>query len=152
MKNEKNENEIIDAEELFQNSCGEAEELVKDPGKVDKLLKRLDRKLRKGPKLLKALACIPQMGMLVNSYFRGEYTEIPVGVLTAIVGVLVYFVAPIDAIPDLLPFGVGLVDDAAVATGAMYLIRNDLDEYMAWRVSQGLDEEETFIEAETVLE
>lgn len=151
MKNENNENEIIDAEELFQNSCGEAEEMLKDPGKIDKLLKRLERKLRGVPKLGDALAYIPKMALLVNSFIRREYTEVPVGIITAIIGVLVYFVSPIDAIPDFIP-GVGLLDDAAVAGGALYLVKNDLDEYMTWRVNTGLDEPEIIVEAETALE
>ena len=152
MSEKKYEGEIINAEELFQSSCEDAEKIVNDPGKIDKLLKRLARKLQKGPKLLKALAYIPQMGMLVNSFVRHEYTEIPVGILIAIVGVLAYFVSPIDAIPDYLPFGIGLVDDAAVATAAMYLIKSDLDEYMAWRASRGLGDEECFMPDNVVLE
>ena len=91
------------------------------------------------------------MGMLVNSWCRREYTEVPIGIITAIIGVLVYFVSPIDAIPDFIP-GIGLMDDAAVAGGALYLVKNDLDEYMTWRINTGLDEPEIFVETETVLE
>jgi len=143
-----NYNENYDTEEIFQDSLQEAQELMKDKGKIDKLLKRLERKLHGIPKLGDALTYIPKMGMLVNSYFRGDYTEVPVGIITAIIGVLVYFVSPIDAIPDCIP-GVGYLDDAAVASGSLYLVKNDLDEYMAWRIRIGLDEDNILEEDET---
>lgn len=151
MKNEKYENGIIDAEELFQGSYEEAQEIIQDRGKVEKLLKRLERKLQGVPKLGNALAYVPKMGLLVNSWLKGEYTEVPVGILAAVIGVLIYFVAPIDAIPDFIP-GIGLLDDAAVAGGALYLVKSDLDEYMEWRAGKGLDGEEFIVDAEAVLE
>ncbi len=143
-------NEIINAEKIFRGNCREAQKLISDPGKVDKLLKRLERKLRNIHGLGNTLSRIPQMGMLINSYFRKEYTEIPVGIITAVIGVLIYFVSPIDAIPDFLPGG--YLDDAAVTAGALRLMKSDLDEYMAWRVSVGLDDEEFIAPADAVLE
>ena len=144
-------NENFDTEEIIQDSLQKAEALMKNQGKIDKLLKRLERKLHLIPKLGDALAYVPKMGMLINSYFRGDYTEVPVGIITSIIGVLVYFVSPIDAIPDCIP-GIGYLDDAAVVSGSLYLVKNDLDEYMAWRIRIGLDEEETLMETETAIE
>ena len=151
MKDNYDENDMIDAEELFQDSYQEAEKMLKNPSQINKLLKRLERKLQGIPKLGDALAYIPKMALLLNSVIRKEYTEVPVGIITAIIGVLVYFVSPIDAIPDFIPV-IGLLDDGAVAGGALYLIKNDLDEYMAWRINTGLDDPEVIAEAETVLE
>ena len=115
--------------------------MLEDPGKIDRLLKRLEKKLRKIPSLKKlgeSLAYVPKMGMLLNSWIRKDYTDIPIGSIVAIIGALAYFVLPIDVIPDIPP--VGYIDDAAVVTGALYLIKSDLDEYMRWRVQVGLDE------------
>ena len=149
-----NETEInfddIDTEELFQDSYEKAQDMIQDRGKAEKLLKRLERKLQNSSKLGKALAYIPKMGMLINSWLKGEYSEIPIGTLAAVIGVLIYFVSPIDAIPDFFP-GIGLLDDAAVTSGALYLIKSDLDEYMNWRESEGLDED-FIIETECDLE
>ncbi len=131
-------NVIINAEELFQSNYNDAQELIESPDKVDKLLKRLERKLQQVPKLGGALAYIPKMGLMVNSFFRKQYTEVPIGIITAIIGVLLYFVSPIDAIPDFIP-GIGLLDDAAVASASLCLVKSDLDEYMEWRLRTGLD-------------
>lgn len=134
-------NEMIDIEGFFQDSYQEAQEMVTQPGEVDNLMKKLVKKLQDVPKLGSALAYIPKMALMVNSFIRGDYKEIPVGIITAIIGVLIYFVSPIDAIPDFIP-GVGLLDDAAVTSGSLYLVKNDLDEYMHWRKVTGMDEDE----------
>ena len=135
-------NEIIDAEELFQENYREAEKMLNHPDKIDRMLKRLEKKLQGLPKLGGALAYIPKMGMLINSYIRGQYTDVPIGTIIGVIGVVMYFVLPIDAIPDFVP-GVGYLDDAAVASGSLYLVKNDLDEYMRWRVLTGLDPDES---------
>ena len=48
---------------------------------------------------------------IVGDWATGKYTEIPTGAIIAIIGLL-YFVSPIDLIPDFLPRG--LIDDAVV--------------------------------------
>lgn len=133
---------VIYAEELFQENCRKAEEMLNHPDKVDKLLKRLEKKLQGMPTLGKELACIPQLGMLINSFIKRQYTDIPTGLVIIAIGVVLYFVLPFDIIPDFIP-GIGHLDDATVAMAAMYLIKNDLDEYMKWRVEKGLDKPET---------
>jgi uncharacterized membrane protein YkvA (DUF1232 family) len=45
-----------------------------------------------------------------------------------IIGALVYFVSPIDAIPDLTPV-VGYIDDAAVIAAAVARLGHALDRY-----------------------
>lgn len=134
--------EIIDAEEIFQENYHEAEKMLNHPDKIDRMLKRLEKKLKGLPKLGGALAYIPKMGMLINSYIRGQYTDVPIGTIVGVIGVVMYFVLPIDAIPDFVP-GVGYLDDAAVANGSLYLVKNDLDEYMRWRAFTGLDADES---------
>ncbi len=135
-------NEIINAEEIFQENYQEAEKMLNHPDRIDRMLKRLEKKLKGLPKLGGALAYIPKMGMLINSYIRGQYTDVPIGTIVGVIGVVMYFVLPIDAIPDFVP-GVGYLDDAAVASGSLYLVKNDLDEYMRWRVLAGLDADES---------
>lgn len=137
-----NNNEFINAEEFFQGNCQKAEKMLAHPDKIDRMLKRLEKKLQGLPKLGGALAYIPKMGMLINSYIRGQYMDVPIGTIIGVIGVVMYFVLPIDAVPDFVP-GVGYLDDAAVASGSLYLIKGDLDEYMRWRVLIGLDSDES---------
>ncbi len=130
---------VINAGELFAGKRREAENMASRPDQVEHLLKRLEKKLRSIPKLGGELASIPRLGMLINSWIRGDYKEIPIGSIFAALAAVIYFVSPIDFIPDAIPF-VGHLDDAAVAGLVLQMIKSDLAEYMEWRQKIGLDE------------
>lgn len=129
---------VINAEELFAGKRREAEEMASHPDKVEHLLKRLESKLRSVPKLGGALSAVPQLGMLINSWIRGDYKEIPIGSIFAALAAVIYFVSPVDFIPDVIPV-IGHLDDAAVVGLVLHMIKTDLDEYMEWRQIVGLD-------------
>ena len=46
---------------------------------------------------------------------------------------LIYFVSPIDIIPDSIP-AIGYFDDAAVVAACWKLVESDIEEYEKWRV------------------
>lgn len=113
-----------------------AKELLKDQDKMEQFLARLERKMDLVPIVGGLLSSIPALISLVRAYIRREYTAIPLGSMIAVVGTLLYFLSPIDLIPDAIP-GVGYVDDAAVVVGAIRLMRDDINEYKAWREKNG---------------
>jgi len=73
---------------------------------------------------------------MVRAAVTGRYRRLPRRALVAAVAGLVYFLDPLDAIPDFLPV-VGLVDDAAVLAWIVSRVRGDLDEFLAWEAEQG---------------
>lgn len=109
-----------------------AEEVLKDEDKTEEILNRTEKKLRVIPKLGKTLAMIPTMVSMVRSYIKKEYKEIPIGTIISTLSAIIYFLSPIDIIPDFIP-GAGLIDDAAVVAACLALINTDLDEYRLWR-------------------
>jgi uncharacterized membrane protein YkvA (DUF1232 family) len=56
---------------------------------------------------------ITTLSRMVKAYFTGEYRIIPWVSIIKIIAVLIYFISPIDVIPDFLPF-IGLTDDLAL--------------------------------------
>ena len=74
---------------------------------------------------------IPLFISLVKSYVKKEYREIPLGTIVAIVAALIYFLAPIDVIPDFIP-GFGFVDDASIIAFCFLSCKHDLDNYRKW--------------------
>ena len=82
------------------------------------------------------MAAVPGMISLVKSYVKKEYTELPIGSIVAIISALLYFVSPIDIIPDTIP-GVGHLDDTAVIAACLLLVGSDVEEYLAWREATG---------------
>ena len=66
----------------------------------------------------------------------GRYRRLPRRSLIAAVAALIYFLDPLDAIPDFIPV-IGFVDDAAVLAWVVSRVRKDLDEFLAWEAGEG---------------
>jgi uncharacterized membrane protein YkvA (DUF1232 family) len=68
---------------------------------------------------------------LIRAYASGDYRRLPWKSLLSVVGVLIYFVSPIDFIPDFLPI-VGLTDDLALILWLFRTLSNDLTDFSQW--------------------
>ncbi len=133
--------EVLSEKEVqrrFEQSKKKAKKLIQDKDKMDVFLERLEKKLALVPVVGEALSELPVLVSLVKAYINKRYTNIPIGSIIAIVGALIYFLSPIDLIPDLLP-AIGLVDDAAVIALALKLVHDDVAEYKAWRDANQLN-------------
>lgn len=74
---------------------------------------------------------IKRLGRLVRAYANGSYREISVGNIAMVVGAILYFVTPLDLIPDAIP-GAGLVDDATVFAFVLARLDIELAQFAAW--------------------
>ncbi|QXI39726.1 YkvA family protein [Pseudomonas xantholysinigenes] len=90
---------------------------------------------RKGPKLGQLREDLGLMQALCLAWWRGEYRAVSPKALVTIVAGLLYFVSPLDAIPDWL-LGVGLLDDIAVLGWVLKTVADELARFKAWRASQ----------------
>ena len=113
-----------------------AEKILNDHDKFERFLQRLEKKLKVIPKAGDKLAKVPIMASLIRSFVKKEYTDVPIGSIIAIISALIYFVSPIDILPDALPI-VGLIDDAIVIAVCLKLVESDIDEYAGWREDNG---------------
>ena len=120
----------------FDSSKKKAEEMLGDEDKMERFLQRLERKMKVFPLVGEQLSYIPVMASLIRSYVKKEYTDIPIGIIVSVLGALIYFVSPVDLIPDVLP-GIGLLDDAAVVGIALIGVKDDVEEYRRWREVNG---------------
>lgn len=68
---------------------------------------------------------------LVTAWMAGTYTKIPYQSIILMVAALIYFVNPLDLIPDFLVLW-GLVDDAVVLSFVAKSVHKDLEEFRAW--------------------
>ena len=90
---------------------------------------------RKGPKLGQLREDLRLMQSLCLAWWRGEYRAISPKALVTIVAGLLYFVSPLDAIPDWL-LGVGMLDDIAVLAWVLKTVDDELAAFRAWRNRQ----------------
>jgi len=120
------------AKEALESGYAEAEEILQDIDKTERLLQRAEQKLKVVPIVGTQLAAVPTMISLIRSFIKKEYTDIPIGSIMAAVSAVAYVVSHIDLIPDFVPVA-GYLDDALVVTAALKLIQSDIDEYETWR-------------------
>ncbi|MBQ1579922.1 MAG: DUF1232 domain-containing protein [Firmicutes bacterium] len=118
--------------ELLARFAIQAEELVKDPSKVEELLQQLEEKLNTIPAVGEGLSKVPLMISMIRAYITKEYTEVSPKVVASMLCAVLYLVKGRDIIRDDIPV-VGLVDDIAVAGAAFMLSEKELDAYAAWR-------------------
>ena len=127
------------AKEALQNFAGQAEELIKDPSKIEELLQQLEEKLKEVPTVGEGLSRLPLMISMIRSYITKEYTEISPKVIITLVAAIIYLLKGKDVIPDNIPV-VGYADDLAVFVAAFMLDEAELNAYAQWRKEKGLAE------------
>lgn len=104
-----------------------AEEYINDREKTRNLLDQAAKKAKKQGPLDKIWDDIQLMFGLLGDWLSGTY-KVSTGTILAILGAVIYFVTPIDAIADFIPV-LGWMDDAAVFTLVINQIRAELDRY-----------------------
>lgn len=113
----------------------EAKEILQDESKVDELIKKVIKSLDNIPVIGKFFADVPTLCLIAKDYVQGNYKEIPLATMVMIVVALVYFISPIDIIPDFIPV-IGQMDDAIVIALAVGTAHNEIAKYKEWK---GLD-------------
>lgn len=73
---------------------------------------------------------------LIRAYAGGSYRQVSAKALLMIVAAIVYFVSPIDLIPDFI-LGLGLIDDATVLAWTIRACAADLASFIEWEDSGG---------------
>jgi len=114
----------------------ESEKTYQDPDKLADLLLNLEKKLKTVPEIGSYLAKLPILIALIRDYASHDYLEAPRGTIIAVIAALIYFITPIDAIPDSIPIA-GLFDDGVVLTICTILVSVDIEAYNEWRIKNG---------------
>src|SRR5690606_29734410 len=65
---------------------------------------------------------------MVKACVTGEYKELPIRSLVLVVAALIYFVMPLDAIPDFIPI-VGMLDDVTIILAISRSIADDVRKF-----------------------
>ena len=124
------------AKEALNSFKEQAEELLKNPPKLEELLQQLEEKMKEVPMAGDALSRIPLMIDMIRSYITREYTAVSPKVIATLVAAIIYLVTGKDLIPDNVPV-VGYADDLAVFAAAFLIDEPELKAYAQWREENG---------------
>lgn len=116
----------------YKKAKSKAEDYAKDPEKLSDLIDKASKKAngKQGPLdaiWLQLMACF----RLIKAYAKGTYRDIPWSSLVMLVAAVIYFVMPIDLIPDFI-VGFGLLDDAALLGWTVKKFSADIDAFIEW--------------------
>ena len=135
--------EKVERSSFFRSARARAAEYIRNPGELNRLLDQATQKVyrRQGPfsEIRDSLAASFRM---LRAYAGGSYRVIPTASLLSIIAAIIYFVMPIDSIPDFI-LGLGLLDDAALLSLVLSSVRIDLERFVAWEKQAGGEQTET---------
>ena len=124
---------------FFKKFLASAEGYIKQPTRLKKLLtdayEKASEKKELGTLAHEAWDTLQSLFRLIKLSISGEYTELPASTVVAAVAVLLYFLSPIDLIPDFIPV-LGLLDDMALVAWFSTSIKHELDKFHAWEAAK----------------
>jgi uncharacterized membrane protein YkvA (DUF1232 family) len=124
---------------FFTTALQKAALLAGKPGRLLLLLSRLAVKLRtinwtkisRGDVKEKIFV----IGRLIKAYAQGKYTKIPWKTALILIAAIIYFVNPLDLVPDLIPVA-GLADDFGILLWVYNSLNHEIDKFLSWEQSQ----------------
>ena len=120
----------------YGNSKAKAADYLQSKDKLAGLIDKASRKATgKQGRLKDVWGSLLSFFRLVRAYVNGSYRQISTQSLLTIIAALVYFVSPIDLIPDFI-LGFGLIDDATVLAWTIRACAADLASFIAWENSE----------------
>ena len=127
--------ENVESSPSFKSAKDKASEYANDADKLNGLLDKAARKAnsKKGP-LSEVWDSLMTCLRLLRAYAIGEYRDIPWASLISIIASIIYFVMPVDLIPDFI-IGFGFIDDAALLGWIISAVKNDIDSFIEWEAT-----------------
>ncbi len=124
---------------LFKKFLNTAEGYIRQPTRMKKLLtdayEKATEKNDVGTLAHEAWETLQTMFRLIKASMSGEYTGVPGTTVAAAVAVLVYFLSPIDLIPDFIPV-LGLLDDVALVAWFSTTLKGEMDKFHEWELTR----------------
>lgn len=106
--------------------------LAKDPELVASLLKTASTKAAKHQEQIRSLRTnLFGLIRLLKAWAGGRYQKVPWPTLVMAVSGILYFLNPMDLIPDFI-VGAGYIDDATVLGLVLKAIKHDVKDFVAW--------------------
>ena len=125
-------------ESSIKEYISKAKKIINDDEKLKKLIEDVLKKLKEISSDKKTSAKLNDSLRLfiriIHAYTSKEYTYVPWKTICLIVAGLIYFIYPVDLIPDFIPVS-GLIDDVALIAWIYESIQDDIEKFLEWEKS-----------------
>ncbi|WP_055149729.1 YkvA family protein [Jiulongibacter sediminis] len=126
---------------FFKNSMGKAGRISRNAGSLLALLKNALNKTQElgvGGAFDSIREKVVTLGKLLKAYASGQYRDIELKNLIIMIASLVYFLSPIDLVPDFLPL-LGYADDIALLTYVLRSVAEEVEKFELWEMNKDLN-------------
>ena len=133
MENDKVGFSLKDIYKRFKASRTKASELFNDEKKAKSTIDLAFKKANTNKDDLQGIwGQLQTLMSLVRDYYNGVYREVPGSSIIAILAGLLYFLSPIDLVPDFI-VALGFMDDVFIIGLVVKQVSKDLDKYREWK-------------------
>ena len=121
----------------YRAALARAGKLLKHPSKLNQLVRESIQKTERldSGRLAKFRDALYTTFRLVKAFSSGQYRQVSWYNLVLMVAALVYFVAPIDMIPDFI-IGAGLLDDAMLLSWTLKQVAMEIERFTDWETQE----------------
>lgn len=126
---------------FYSNSMKKASRMSTNTVGILQLLKNVLSKIQKdgrGTVLESIFGKVVSLGKLLKYYATGQYRDIELKNIVIIITAFVYFLSPIDLVPDFIPM-LGFADDIALITFVFNSVATELEKFEVWLLNQNLN-------------
>ncbi len=126
---------------FYSNSYKKATRMSGNASSILNLLKNVFSKIKDmGPGILadELKKKVLTLGSLLKNYAIGTYREVEVKNILVILAALLYFLSPIDLVPDFLPI-LGFADDVALLSFVFNSIKQEIEKFELWELNKNLN-------------
>lgn len=133
----------------FESAKRKAESYVGDKQKTKKLIQDAFKKAKKNKdSLSKVWDELQALIRLIRAWVKGKY-KTPWKTILFSIAALIYFVNPLDFIPDFIPV-FGFLDDATIIAFVIKSIRTDILKFLEWEKSENGIQDVEIIEEDII--
>ncbi len=119
----------------FRNSYSQARELLSDRERLSNTLDRAFKKVvnieGEDSEIQRVVNKVKLFIRMIRSYIEGEYREVPWKTIVIMVAGLIYFINPLDLVPDFIP-GLGYLDDITIILWIFKSVEDDILHYQEY--------------------
>ncbi|HOY40843.1 MAG: DUF1232 domain-containing protein [Chitinophagales bacterium] len=119
-------------QKIFDNLYKKAERIITSDSKVSELLDEVFLKIGESSEVFyKVQDSVIALSRMLSAWMKGDYRNISTKSIIAVVAALIYFVNPLDLIPDFIPV-IGQLDDIFVLGYLIKTLNKEIERFMAW--------------------
>ena len=116
----------------FNSAYNKAKKLITNPAGISVLIYEVGKKLVSNKSSVKDIKKdLSVLARLITKWSKGEYKNVNSKTIISVIATLIYFVNPIDIIPDILPI-IGFTDDTAILLYVLNMVGKEIDNFKEW--------------------